>query len=124
MKAVWALVADESRARVFARIESGLPLQDIDDILPGNGEMKKNGDSEENDRTPEAFARKLATYLSEARKSGEYDSLYLVAPSEFCKRLQSELDSSTRKKLKDSFSENLAVMRVAEIRDRLSTLIK
>ena len=123
MSAVWALVADESRARVFARIDNGLPLQGIDNILPGNGELK-NGNDQENGRTPEAFARKLATYLAEARKSGQYESLYLVAPQEFCERLQSELDSSTRKKLKKSFGENLAIMRGPKIRDRLAKLIK
>ncbi len=123
MSAIWALVADESRARVFARLDTGLPLQDIDDILPGNGELK-NDNSQQNERTPAAFARKLAAYLAEARKSGQYESLYLIAPQEFCERLQAELDSSTRKKLKKSFGENLAIMRAPEIRDRLAKLIK
>lgn len=126
MAAIWALVADESRARVFARLEANLPLQDIDDILPGNDEggKRKNGNGESTDRSPDAFARKLANYLSSARKLGQYDQFYLVAPEEFRDRVESELDSSTRRTLRQSFDENLAVLKLAEIRDRLSSLIR
>ncbi|MCG8433235.1 MAG: host attachment protein [Gammaproteobacteria bacterium] len=128
MSANWVVVANESRARIFANAEKREPLQSIKNILrdsakrrPAGGEQLKTEDG--NNRTPEGFARKIATIIVEARKAGDFNELHIVAEESFSSILISQFDSATRKLIKKNINQDLAGKRLPDIRRILEETI-
>jgi protein required for attachment to host cells len=64
-------------------------------------------------------SRNLASYLDEAIAMGEFAALVLVAPPHFLGMLHGTLARQTTKHLQATVHKDLAVLDVAEIRQRL-----
>lgn len=114
MPTQWAVVADDSRARIFARVSANGSWQDIYNLTRRHLEPTSDGREQRlppmsrqflaaND-FPRAggsrgFLSLLAERLSSARKRGDYDQLLLVAPPALLKELRHRLDAATLRKL-------------------------
>lgn len=113
MPTQWAVVADDSRARIFARVAANGSWQDIDNLTRRHLEPASDGREQ---RLPpmsrqllassdihrgegRGFISLLADKLSAARKRGDFDQLMLVAPPEMLGELRRRLDSATLRKL-------------------------
>jgi len=133
MKTEWVVLADANRARVFARIGK-TSWQDIRDVtrtapgvagdgremrLPHAMQQLKDmlGGGQDNGRD---FLGRLARDLRSARKSGEFDALILVAPSDVLEQLQNALDSATRRKLVATAVDNLVGLPVRDARREIA----
>lgn len=122
MPTQWAVVADENRARIFARVSQDGNWQDIDDLTRRH--LAPASDGREQRLPPmseqllaysEISAGKyrnltemLADKLSAARKRGEFDQLMLVAPPEMLEELGRLLDTATRRKLVNAAEGDMA----------------
>lgn len=130
MRSEWVVVADENRARIFARV-GGAGWQDIRDLSRSGGGGDDNGrevrlpDGMQKlaPRRPgngEGFLDRVVRELKAARKRGEFDALMLVAPADVLDAMVSRLDPATRKALTGTASENLVGLPVREARRALS----
>ncbi|MBW3566658.1 MAG: host attachment protein [Proteobacteria bacterium] len=133
MRTEWVVLADANRARVFARVgnagwqdirdltrtthneiidgrEVRLPagMQKLKDVLGGGTDASKD------------FLGRLARDLRAARKSGEFDALVLVAPSDVLVQLQGGLDSATRRKLVATAVDDLVGLPVRDARREIA----
>jgi len=138
----WIVVADESRARIFARWASDAALQEIETLTHPAGRMRaremksdrpgRSFDSQGKGRhamssevDPERqeairFADKLAERLETARTQGEYGELVLVAPPVFLGALRKELSTQVRKLVVDELAKELTSLPANEIESHLS----
>lgn len=132
MRTEWVVLADATRARIFARV-GNTSWQDIRDVTRGNGgdargrEMRLpagmqklkdaiSGGSNRNDD----FLGSLARDLRSARKNGDFDALVLVAPVEVLEQLRGGLDSATRRKLTTTAVGDLVGLPVREARREIT----
>jgi len=140
MPKTWVLVADKSRARLFACQSIGRPLEEFeDDVYPlsrlhGNqrftdGRSRTHTKDHERhtfppaepDRDPEAveFARDLAHRIEIGREQGKFEELIVVAPPEFLGDVRKALSASTLKLVKRTIAANLAHESASEIQRHL-----
>lgn len=141
MNSTWLIVADSSRARIFAmesrtspiteiksivHTEARLQEQDLTSDLPGRG--SNNGDSGrhayESETSPKEqeninFARAIAEELDQARKENKFKQFVLVAAPAFLGNLRNQLSPQTQKLACFELAKNLAHLDAAEIRSHL-----
>lgn len=136
------VVADSSQARIFTRETVKLPLNEIETMthpegrmhekdmvsdLPGKGTGKGGaGDhafqGKVNPKEQEVieFAKRVADYLDDARKSNKLNHLYIIAAPAFLGELRSHLSSETAGKIALEVNKNLTQQSVKDISSHLS----
>jgi protein required for attachment to host cells len=141
MATTWVLVADKSRARLFAANANDAGLAEIAAFVhePGRahgrelvtdkparlqGKMPHQRHAVEADTDPrraeaERFARRLAQQLDDGRAKDAFDRLYLVAPPEFLGLLRMCLSRETESHLAGSVNKELTQDSPDTIRDYL-----
>ncbi|MDN5865299.1 MAG: host attachment protein [Gammaproteobacteria bacterium] len=138
MAKIWVLVGDENSARMFLT-DRAAPLVEKEAHTAANaadktGKQTNTSDSDhvihamDGGRDPRAederrFARVLADRLREARLSGSYERLFLVAPPAFLGALRPLLDAGTRDAVVGEMPKNLAQLKADSIRTHLPELL-
>ena len=143
----WVVVADAGRARVLQRDRSGEDLRQVDEWVddrahgrnaafqadatgrrggpgraPGGSPTTsaQAGDDVENQHA-EAFARRVAEGLAEARRGGRYESLRLAAAPAFLGKLRHVLDAEVSAALVESVDKDLVHETPRELTQRFGT---
>ena len=129
MSKTWVLVAESSRAKVYkvngrlspiteigamvhpeCRMHEGDLVSDSagsDGGSVGQGRHVIDSKVSAKDHESQAFARELAGYLENARTSGNFDSLVLVAPPAFLGNLRSILSKEVMSMVSRQVDKNL-----------------
>jgi len=132
------MVADSTRARIFNLSSDHLELQEIEDIvhpegrlhnrdissdLPGKdkGINGSGGHAYSNKISPteherNEFAKRVATYLDDARKANKISKLLLIVAPRFLGELRSHLSSETSKIIIFELNKNLARQNIDAIK--------
>ena len=141
MKSTMIVVADSTRARIFTTDSASSPLNEIEvmahpegrlhdrDItsdLPGKGVggQGSGGHAYQEETDPKKhelveFAKRLATYLDDARNANKLSNLLVVAAPSFLGELRAHLSSATNEKIVFELDKNLTHHSVEEIRQHL-----
>lgn len=141
MKPTWLVVADNSMARIFSTNMHKGPIDELESIsheearlheqeltsdLPGrsNGKGGAGRHAYTDEVSPKQqedinFARRVAKHLDEARKSGKYKQLILVAAPGFLGNLHNLLNTQTRNLISFKLDKNLVHLSADEIRKHL-----
>ena len=123
----WFLIADSSRARVFAMEKSDERVMEIASFANPQGRSQddelasydsgisarpgpRSGPQQPSalDHQVELFAKQLARYLDEARIEHRYDVLYLVAGPEFLGRLRGNLSKEVENLLAAQLDKDIS----------------
>lgn len=137
MKQKWIVVAESSRARIFAVDSKHQPLIEIDDLVnpasrvmnhdlvsdrPGRNArggtqhvMVPHSDPQKNEA--QRFAQSVSERLEAGRISGDFNDLVIVAPSGFMGMLRQQIGHTTQKLISHSLTKNLIQKSEAQIRD-------
>lgn len=146
MKSMMIVVADSSRARIFTVDSDRSPLNEIETMahpegrmheqnmvsdMPGKDAGKGGGGDHSFQEKVEPkkeemieFAKRVADYLDDARKSNDLNKLILVAAPAFLGELRNHLSKETSEKIIYELDKNLAQHDVEDIRKHLSTFLK
>ena len=141
MTKTWIIVAESSRARIFATENPRAPMHEVEDIVHPEGRLRAQDlrsdrptrvfdskgqgrhavESEVEPRHQEAinFARRIADRIEDARLSGRFDELVLVAPPAFLGLLRNNLSAHAMKRVVQSINKNLAQLDEAQIREHV-----
>ncbi|MGH8224753.1 MAG: host attachment protein [Gammaproteobacteria bacterium] len=137
MAKIWVMVGDNSRARMFLTNRAA-PLEEKEDHQPSvsqgrekerftdrSGHIQHGAEGGRDPRVEaeRRFVRTIAERLREARLSGEYERLFLVAPPDFLGELRQALDAQTREAVVGEMAKNLSDLRPEEIRAHLPELL-
>lgn len=141
MSTIWVVVAESSRARIFSVVNRISPLSEVEDMinaaarsherdltsdLPGRSfdsggqgrhAMESHVDPKKNEVM--VFARKVGERLEAARKTGQFDELYIISSPEFLGILRQNLDDVTKKHVTRTINKNLVQKDEAQIREYL-----
>ncbi|MFY9974520.1 MAG: host attachment protein [Chromatiaceae bacterium] len=133
----WILVADASRARIFAAEKALSPLEEIRaltspegrlhegdlvsdkggrDRNPGVGAHGFNVEDEHKQDNAERFAAQVCHELEAARNAGEFRKLYVVAAPGFLGMLRRHQSSPLRQMVAGEVDKNLSTQDPASIR--------
>ena len=133
----WILVADASRARIFAAEKALSPLEEIRaltspegrlhegdlvsdkggrDRNPGVGAHGFNVEDEHKQDNAERFAAQVCHELEAARNAGEFRKLYVVAAPGFLGMLRRHQASPLRQMVAGEVDKNLSTQDPASIR--------
>jgi len=133
----WILVADASRARIFAADKALSPLTEIRTLTfpearlhegdlvtdkggrdrnPGIGAHGLNGDGDHKHDNAERFAAQVCHELESARNAGEFRKLYVVAAPGFLGMLRRHQSSGLRNLIAGELDKNLSTQEPAAIR--------
>lgn len=145
MARFWILVADHSRARIFATDERAGALQEIDSRAHPEGRLRERefatdapGDSfssaapgrhamthEKSGRHTEGlrFAHELADTLEQSFWQKDYQNLYLVCSPVFLGELRSVLPEVVQKTVRGEIHRELTTMTPEQIRAHLPDLL-
>ena len=150
MNSTWLIVADNSRARIFAMESRTSPITEIKTIvhtearlheaamtsdLPGRASGKSGGAGHayEDETSPKDqeninFAKEIANELDTARKGNKFKQFVLVAAPGFLGNLRNQMNAQTQKLACYELAKNLSHLDAAEIRshlpERLPSLIQ
>ena len=134
----WVLVAESSRARLFAR--SGNQLEEVEDFThPAARARNRDLDSDKPGRSfgagavrhamepqhashrseAEAFARELVERLETGRGKGDFTHVVLIAPPEFLGLLRHAMHGELSRLVVQSVDKNLVHAQPADILDHL-----
>ncbi|MGR9053376.1 MAG: host attachment protein [Gammaproteobacteria bacterium] len=142
MKYTRVIVAESSRARLFAFISKNEPLLEVDDMLNPAGrahESELTSDlpgrafgstgsgtkhSLEPKTTPKEqaaidFAKKIAEHIEKERTDGKLSSIILASSPKFLGILRRSLSDEALKLVDSSIDKNLVELSEAEIRQHL-----
>lgn len=140
MRKTWVVVADNSRARIFTVETPSSPLIEIDSIvhpegrmhdrditsdLPGRGAgsggSKHSYETETDAKEYEnmEFARRIALFLDDSRKSDRCKNLIIVAAPGLLGNLRGELNDQTRKMVTLELDKNLSHLNPNDIRKHM-----
>ena len=145
MKKSWILVADSSRARIFAAESATSSLTEMKDLmhpearlheqkltsdLPGRQAGKSAGShhavsGETDPKKYEAlnFAREISQHLEDARKKQEYEHLIVIAAPAFLGLLRENLTADTSKYITLELDKNMVKHSADEIRNHLPKVL-
>ncbi|WP_018954464.1 host attachment protein [Thioalkalivibrio sulfidiphilus] len=137
----WVIVADASRARIFSAEKSFSALQEVEDISHPEGRLHdqdlnsdrpgrafdSTGDGrhamgkEVPPKKQEAvrFAKVLCDRLNNARATGVFEKLYIVAAPAFLGTMRQCMNSVTQKSIVGELDKNLTTHDVDTIRSHL-----
>jgi protein required for attachment to host cells len=139
----WVVVANASRARVFAADLFFATFESIEDRIhpssrmrdqqlvssapgrsyasPGGNHTAFDRHTDPHDVEVERFARELADLLDEARKAERYERLVLVAPPKFLGLLRETIDANTARTVIGSIARDWSASKpsavAAHVRD-------
>ncbi len=99
--ATWVVVADQTRATIYAVPRGMSRLREVFELESG-GERPPGGRARAC-----AFAAQLALYIDEAQRDGRFDELILVAPTAFLEALREKLSKAARGALIGEIGKNL-----------------
>lgn len=140
MSAIWVVVADASRARIFRAEKPVSPLVEIetlahpqarlhesDLVSDRNGRDRSSGgmshgvgnDSEAKHEESIRFAIQLNETLDSGRNQGRFEKLYLIAAPEFLGTLRKHRSSPLEKLIAAEVPKNLATHKPEQIRKTL-----
>ncbi|OGT83622.1 MAG: hypothetical protein A3H91_14055 [Gammaproteobacteria bacterium RIFCSPLOWO2_02_FULL_61_13] len=139
----WVIVADSSRARIFARAGKTTELVEIEDLVhPESRSLSHNLTSDRPGRTFDSrghtrhakqpkhspheiavddFARDLVRRLERGRKNGKFQQLVLVAGPRFMGRIHQHLSPATAALVKREVHKNLVHRSEKTIRAHLDS---
>jgi protein required for attachment to host cells len=136
---VWILLANRSRAQIFAtdggiknfhRVheidypEGRSKGRDLESSVPG---VESNFSSAEhrprNVQVIQRFASKLCSILKKARAKNRFERLVLVAEPRLLGEIRSTLDQPTKSRVSASMDRDLAHMSSIELRRRLKSFL-
>ena len=139
------IVADSTRARIFTVDSASSPLNEIETMahpegrihekdlvsdLPGKASGKGGGGDHAFQEKIEPkreemieFAKRIADYLDETRKSNKLNKLVLVAAPAFLGELRNHLSKETGEKIVFELDKNLAQHSEEDIRHHLSQFL-
>jgi protein required for attachment to host cells len=137
MKQKWIVVAESSRARIFAVDSKTQPLIEIDDIVNpasrvlnhdlvtdrpgrnarGNSQHMLVPQNDPQKLQAQRFAQSLSERLEAGRIGGDFNDLVIVAPSGFMGMLRQQISHTTQKLITHSLTKNLIQKSEAQIRD-------
>ncbi len=141
--AIWVLVADASRARLFEAENRKAPLQEKQDWMHPASRLHE-GDlvSDDNGRREgpggrhgvasepvhkqaeeDRFAQELAQVLEDARKNDAFVRLYLIAPPKFLGSLRKHASKELQEKIADEIAKDLSTHSVDDIRRQLPKVL-
>jgi protein required for attachment to host cells len=137
----WVVVADSSRARIFAFHQAALEMQELEGLThpasraherdlisdrPGRsfdsvGSGRHATEAEVSPKQQEAivFAREISDRLELARTRGEFDEITLIAAPAFLGLLRENLSAAIHKLIVRTIDKNLVQHDEAEIRAHL-----
>jgi protein required for attachment to host cells len=137
---IWVLVADTSRARIFSAEKAASPLVEIQDLThpegrlhdtqlasdePGRDRNAMSGSHAYSDETDlkrdlaAKFASKVCETLEQARVSGRFEKLYVVAPPTFLGLLRKCQHNGLRSLVAAEIDKNLSTRDPDTIRAQL-----
>ena len=141
MSIIWVLVADSSRARIFAADTPKGPLQELETLahpqsrlherdlttdLPGRtfdsaGQGRHAMEQKTSPKHEEAisFARQISEQLDSARIAGKFGKLMLVAAPAFLGLLREHLSAETMKQVTAQLDKDFTTLDAAALRNRL-----
>jgi len=141
MSNTWVLVAESSRAKIYAGKGLRAPLTEIEDFIHPQGRLHEGDlvsdsagsdggsigqgrhvlDDETNAREKEAvvFARELASYLDVERGNEAFKSLVIIAPPTFLGLIRSCLSEDVRRMVSQQIDKNLIHKSAEEIHQYL-----
>jgi len=141
MAATWIVVAENSRARIFAMDNKKAPLQELADLVhpegrshgrelssdrPGRtfdskGRGRHAKEANVNVKQQEAinFAKKIAEYVESARTHRDFDKLILIAAPEFLGMLRKNLSAASKQLITKEVNKNIVQKDSASIRKHL-----
>jgi protein required for attachment to host cells len=146
-KITWILLANSSRARLFAWDRADAQLQEISDFVHPQGRQKvaeidphlgghtqrPRGDgasggaafeprTDPRHKEREHFARELAAYLDAALETGRFGSLVLIASNPFLGELRAHLADRVDKRVQAVVHSDLSSLGLAELTRRVAIL--
>lgn len=137
----WVLLADEGRARILEA--HGDALRAVDELTDAaaradNADLRRDafgrragggtlpaGNATESagedklDHEADAFARRVAARLAEARRAGRFGELRIAAAPRFLGRLRKHLDAEVRGAVVDELDKDLLQLDERELAGRL-----
>jgi len=140
MRKTWVVVADNSRARIFTAETPSSPLIEVDSIvhpearmhdrditsdLPGRGSGSGGSrhsyetETDAKDYENVNFAKRIAGFLDDARKSDKFKQLIIVAAPSLLGNLRSGLNDQTKKMVSLELDKNLSSLNPDEIRKHM-----
>ena len=140
MRKTWVIVADNSRARIFTAETPSSPLIEVDSIvhpearmhdrditsdLPGRGSGSGGArhsyvtETDAKDHENAGFARRIAGFLDDARKSDKFRQLIIVAAPSLLGKLRGGLNDQTKKLVSLELDKNLSALSPVEIRKHM-----
>lgn len=141
MSKKWIVVAENSRARIFAMEGPHAPLRELEDL--SHPESRLPVRELKSDRTPRLFrgrgrdhhpvqpnvdpkqqealyfAKQVSDRLEEARTKGEFEELVLIASPAFLGMLRGHLSNATLRCVAKTIDKNLVQLSEAELRGYL-----
>jgi len=146
MKAIWIVVADAGRARVFSKvIRAGVPrlLRELDnpagrlhtsDIVSDQpGRVEKRGGYVQSAMDPPTdpheqqamnFARRICALIDTAADRHAFSHLILVAPGHFLGLLISQLGCIAKKRLTTTETKDLTNISIADLERYVTELVR
>jgi protein required for attachment to host cells len=135
----WVLVADKSRARIFSAEKSASALQEIKDLAYPEARLHEGDlttDKSGRDKGPngahgvgkqqehkldgaDKFAAEVCSELENARASGSFKKLYIVAAPTFLGLLRKHQSSTLKQMVAGEVDKNIALKDAAAIRKHL-----
>jgi protein required for attachment to host cells len=141
MNSTWLIVADNSRARIFAMESRTSPITEIKTIvhtearlheqkmtsdLPGRASSKSGGtghayqdETSPKDQENINFAKEIANELDSARKGNKFKQFVLVAAPGFLGNLRNQMNAQTQKLSCFELAKNLSHLDAVDIRHHL-----
>lgn len=139
MVQTWVLVAESSRAKIYATNTRRGPLIEVDSFVHPEGRMHEGdlvsdrpgsdggsvgqGRHIVDDRITAkkyenlSFAKEIAAGLEDARHRGVFDKLILIAPPAFLGLLRENLSKETMDRVTDQIDKNLVQQPAQVVRD-------
>ena len=146
MKARWIVVADASRARVYATSDRARNLslvQELDHpegrlrdqelVSDGPGRLEKHGrgilstmdpPTDPHEEAARHFAEQLALALDKGRLGEAFESCMLVAPAHFLGLLKASLSAQTAKRLDGAVARDLTRLPQDRMQEALREIVE
>jgi len=141
----WILIADGARARIVLNDGPGrglkpgpnkefegvnAPSREIASDKPGRtfdsagqGRHSKEPRTDPHEHEQRTFHYRLAAYLGEAAKRGDFDRLVVVAPPKALGNLRAELTDAARKKIVGELNKDLTHVPIHDLAAHLGSVL-
>ena len=147
MKSIMIVVADSSRARIFTTDSPSSPLNEIETMAHPEGRMHEQdmvsdlpgkdsgqgggagGHAYQDETEPKQqevidFAKRIADYLDDTRKTNKLGRLLIVAAPAFLGELRKQMSEQTNEFVVFESAKNLTQHSVEDIRNHLPKFLK